>query len=183
MRRLGLVILVALIAFTASARARSLPAGDGKRTRPTLLRCGDCAGVPLLTMIDRALVQSATLRALVAHLDEADVIVYLRIVDSLPRETCGRTRLVGASSGWRYLSIDLSDRLSGVDLLSILGHELQHAVEIADAGVLDQPSLVDLYERISATQGVNGLVAGRWFETAAAIAIGRRVRSELASFD
>jgi len=60
--------------------------------------------------------------------------------------------------------------------MTMFGHELQHAVEIADAPeVVDVPSLVAFYRRVGQVMSSGG----RTFETNAAVATERRVLLEL----
>ena len=64
--------------------------------------------------------------------------------------------------------------------MSLLAHELQHAVEIADAPeVVDEASLKELYRRLGADSGPGAFNGSVWFETQGAIDTGRRVYSEL----
>jgi hypothetical protein len=62
--------------------------------------------------------------------------------------------------------------------LAILGHELQHAAEIADsADAVDDQSVEQLYQRI----GFQMSESARQFDTAAARQMGERVLEELRS--
>lgn len=128
--------------------------------------------------IDEGLARSWTLRDLETSLERSSVIVYLARA-SIGRGLAGRTWLMGSGSdGWRYISIELDARIVGVDLLTVLGHELQHAVEIAnDTGVIDEASMAALYRRIG--MPAFKTESDHSFETSQAIATGRRVRWEL----
>ena len=65
---------------------------------------------------------------------------------------------------------------AGNDLISTIGHELQHALEVAAAtDVKDQRGLERLYQQI----GQAGLDK-RSYDTEAAQVTGRRIRAELA---
>jgi len=89
--------------------------------------------------------------------------------------TAGHITLMGTGGGRRYVRLSVNPRYDGRQRLAILGHELRHAVEIADAeSVVDQPSLVSLYRRIGFRSGE------RSYESDAAIAAGRQVQDELA---
>lgn len=125
--------------------------------------------------------QSPTLRSLAEHLERCHVIVYLSRAP-LPRGLSGRTRLIGTgAAGWRFLSVELHNGVDPYTQLAALGHELQHVLEIADAGdVVDAASLAALYTRIGIEMG-QGAVAERLFETEAAIHAGQRVRAEVMS--
>jgi hypothetical protein len=68
--------------------------------------------------------------------------------------------------------------LSGPSQIAILGHELQHALEIANAAsVVDEESLALEYRRIGFASG--GLRRGTGYDSRAAIDAGHRVWSEL----
>ena len=116
--------------------------------RKQLLQTLRVADPQLRNTIDQGLARSWTLRQLESRLEQASVIVYLSRVP-LIRGMAGRTRLIGAGGGWRFLSVEVDDRIAGLDLLTVVGHELRHAVEIADAAyVVDADSMLDLYRRI-----------------------------------
>jgi hypothetical protein len=136
----------------------------------------------LMSLVVEGLARSSTLRDLVHHLERAQVIVYLSR-GLLPPATEGRTRLLTAANGWRYLSIDFDWHLANFDLIARLGHELQHATEIADrAEVVDEPSLAALYERIGTKQSspLSPVVA---YETTRALEVGQQIYRELFADD
>jgi hypothetical protein len=70
--------------------------------------------------------------------------------------------------------IQLALRGSPDESIALLGHELQHAIEIAEAPeVYDEPGLVKLYQRIGVRGGLHV------YDTLAAQEMGRAVRKEL----
>jgi len=72
----------------------------------------------------------------------------------------------------------VSCTLNDDDQIAALGHELRHAVEIADApSVVDVASLGELYRRIGFAS--HGVRKGTGFESRAAIESARRVWAEL----
>ena len=167
------IVLTLLIGAGAAAATKPKTA---TAPRPVALRCFNAG---LMDLIQHGMARSATLQDLTSHLERAGVIVYVSYSHELPRGTAGRTRLIAASAGWRYLSTELSDELSRADLLSLLAHELQHAVEIADEpGAVDDASLIALYRRLGADERSNG-AGSIWFETQAAINVGRKVLMEV----
>jgi hypothetical protein len=169
------IVLTLVLAATTAATGKPKKL---KAPRPDTLRCFDPS---LMDLIQQGLARSMTLQTLTEHLEQAGVIVFISYNHQLPAMTAGRTRLIAATAGWRYLSTELGDHYGRVDLLSLLAHELQHAVEIADApDVVDEASLIALYRRIGADTGRGALEGSLWFETQGAIEIGRRVSSELA---
>jgi len=139
----------------------------------------------LSRLAQQGLARSATLRALFAELDRARVIVYTSISRDLGAGVGGRVRFIGVGGdGWRFLRLEVDDRRTRVELLAILGHELQHASEIARATeVVDEASMAAFYDRIgfaSVTAAERALpTRARNFETQAAIDVERRVFSEL----
>jgi hypothetical protein len=176
----GIAVRIALaLLLTAACPFAGQAASKGSKAAkaPEMLRTSD----PRLTdLVDQGLVRSPTLRALQAHLQQSQVIIYVTWGLSLPVDTVGRTRLIGAAAGWRYLSVEIADHVSRLDALAILGHELQHATEIADAvQVVDDASMAELYGRIGLPRG--RAQSSLTFETQDAIDAGRRVHMELAS--
>jgi hypothetical protein len=95
----------------------------------------------------------------------------------LPGNLSGRLTFVGSRQPWRYLRIEIECRQSRVSQLAALGHELQHAVEIADTpAAVDQASVQALYGTI----GFAIDDSRRRFESDAAESAGNSVRRELA---
>lgn len=137
----------------------------------------------LARLAEQGLARSATLRDLVAQLERAQVIVYATISRNLDGGVGGRLRFVGHSKdGWRFLHIEVDDRGTRLELLAMLGHELQHAVEVAGScDVVDADSMAALYDRIGFPSAGGRKTPGttRDYETRAAIDTGKRVYSEL----
>jgi hypothetical protein len=173
-------VVRAVVVLTVILGARLGASAPPKRAAPNpvlnVLRVADRA---LNDLIDLGISRSPTLRSLQAKLEDDQVIAYVVWDANVPAGTAARTRLIGAGGGYRYLSIELDVRLAHLDVLSMLGHELQHAVEIGDAPeVVDDASMAALYRKIGIEQR-GTKVDGLWFETWAAIEAGRRVYSEL----
>jgi hypothetical protein len=135
----------------------------------------------LRALVDAGIAQSASLRALVARLEAADVVVYLRCAP-LPAGLDGQLTFVSAVGGLRYVLVQVAGGHAAHRTISTLGHELQHAVEIAERpAIVDGASLAREYGRF----GVPGVAAGRRataFDSAAAIDAGQRIWRELAAF-
>lgn len=152
------------------------------------------AGVPLLTesaaldapnrhvrtqdrtirsLLKRGFTHSPTFARLLARLEQSDLIVYIEEVPRLPGALEGRL-LLPAAHTQRYVRIQLTLRGGLEDSVALLGHELQHAIEVAeDVGVTDQTTLAALYERIGRRWGPD------LYDTQAAQEVGRLVRREL----
>jgi hypothetical protein len=122
---------------------------------------------------------SATFRDLVERLNRSDVVVYVAFDPAPALGLAGRTAFISAAGGRRYLQIQIDRRYGGCRRLGILGHELRHAVEIADAAAVNSgASLAELYREIGF--GGNQGHALR-FESDAAVSAGRDVEREVLS--
>lgn len=119
--------------------------------------------------------RSATFEQLVTALDTSDVIAYIEFAHDLPSTTLGRLILATRSQANRYVRIHVRPALTMDELIATIGHELRHAVEIAEAPIIrDEASMRRYYQRAGA-----GRSHGTGFETRAAQDAGYRVRSEL----
>jgi len=133
----------------------------------------------ILTLIDAGISCSATFRSLIATLNVSDVIVYIE--PNLTRPTLGGylAHSMVAKGQYRYLRIAVSIAGSERRLVSLVAHELQHAVEVAQApDVRDQESLERLFSRRAIAFGCGGTSC---FETRAAQSVDQRVKEELAA--
>lgn len=125
-------------------------------------------------LLERGYKQSAAFRDLVTRLQRSDVYVYIEEVPRLPGALEGRLMILPKAHGHRYVRIQLTLRGAMEDAIALLGHELQHAVEIADAvEVSDERGMEALYARIGVRGGVH------IYDTFAAQEMGRRIRREL----
>ncbi|HJR59534.1 MAG TPA: hypothetical protein VJ813_09055 [Vicinamibacterales bacterium] len=131
---------------------------------------------PAMThLIDQGIRRSRTFKRLIAALDESDVIVYLEVTKALPAGLDGRLMFITSAGGVRYLHAQITSSLDFDDLIAVAGHELQHALEVAEhRNVRDSTDLEMLYMRI----GIPSPVKHR-YDTVAARITGRRVRAEL----
>ena len=111
--------------------------------------------------------RSPTFARLVAALNRSDVIVYIEMVHTLPPTTSGRMVLTTKDNRFRYVRIQVASRLFPAELIAVLGHELQHAVEVAA-----QP-----HGRPDRTSAMTA------DETPAAVSVGAQVRRELDRFE
>jgi hypothetical protein len=129
----------------------------------------------LQSMMAEGLNRSKTFASLVTSLNRTDVIVYIEAVMVLPKGTMGRLAMMPRAGDFRYLRIQIRSDLTRRESISLIGHELQHALEIADAQeVRDSGALIRLYERIGHES--NGEHA---YDTEAAQDMGRIVSREL----
>ena len=125
--------------------------------------------------IDVGARESRTFNVLLNQLAASDVIVYIQLVDRIPGGGDGHLFFVTSTRTARYLRIELLGRGSRSQIISVLGHELQHAVEIASARwVKDNRAVSTLYRRV-------GDLSTR-YESLDARMTGERVRYELATY-
>jgi hypothetical protein len=120
--------------------------------------------------------RSPSFARLVSHLHTSDLYVQIEIVPQLPPALEGRLIHLARAHQVRYVRIQIALRGSAEDMIALLGHELQHATEVADAvGADDAAGLVALYQRIGMQHGE------QQYDTVAAEEMGRTVRRELLS--
>jgi hypothetical protein len=167
MRRLVSLALACALAATATATAT--PAGDGRdpsrRIRPT-----QAVGERLIA---DGIARSPTFRGLISRLERSDVIVYITVRVDMRPNLGGSLRIMGRSATDRFVHISLNGQHARHMLVALLGHELQHAVEVADApDVASDEALSGLYRRI----GLH--VSGDAWDSRAARETGQIVRDE-----
>jgi hypothetical protein len=94
--------------------------------------------------------QSPTFRRVVQALERSDVIAHLQMGAIGRFEAAGVTRFAGRRGGQRYVRIVVTEsRRPQSTSVAVLGHELYHALEVAQARwVVDAASYQNLYEQI-----------------------------------
>src|ERR671910_455932 len=114
-------------------------------------------------LIQTGIRRSATFAALISSLNKTNVIVYVQATRDLPSGVDGRLAVITGSSPQRYLRAQVLIGLGPAEMIAVIAHELQHAIEVAEHDeVRDSHSLAALYKRI-------GIEARRGqFDTAAA---------------
>ena len=126
-------------------------------------------------LLEQAIKQSPTFAELVSALDTTDVIVHVQELERLPAGVDGRLTFVVVAGEVRYLRAQVRGGRSVVEIMSTVGHELQHALEVAmDETVRDTESFGNLYQRI----GDQPAHRDR-YDTEAARTAGRRVKREM----
>lgn len=161
-------LLTAVVVHAALASPATAPRSTFTHTR-ALTRLS-------AQLIARAEARVPTIRAQMAALERTDVFVYVsHQVGFSSNEPRAFVRFLSAAGGRRYLHVTINCwNLSEATRLQLLGHELQHALEIAAVpGVRDDRTLVELYREIGYE------VRPRQFETRAAQAMTDQVRDEL----
>jgi hypothetical protein len=127
-------------------------------------------------MLEMGARRSPTFAGLLGAIDRSDVIVYIQAAQHMPAKLDGRLLLLPLANNQRYLRIQVRGDLPREELISLIAHELQHALEIAEEpSVRDQTAMIDLYERIGETS-----LGPHAYDTAAARMTGKQVKSELA---
>jgi hypothetical protein len=125
-------------------------------------------------LLKRGFKRSHTFAQLMARLEYSDVIVYIEEVARLPGALEGRMAMPRNGHGPRYVRIQIALRGAPDDSIAVIGHELQHAIEVAqETGVDDQTKLAALYQRIGTRGGPHV------YDTIAAQEVGRMVRRDL----
>ena len=131
----------------------------------------------LRSVVARASDRSAKLRDLIGLIEGTNVIAQVGC-ERFSRSTIrGRTLLVTATQGVRYVRVQVDCMLQESELVAIVGHELQHVAEIAAAAdAVDGRSLSTLYRAIGFP--TCGFGQPEQFETDEAMRVGERVREE-----
>jgi hypothetical protein len=126
-------------------------------------------------LLEFGVARSATFGSLLARLNASDVIVYIEQTTLMPKSLEGRLLLMPISNQQRYLRIQIVREGSPEELVALIGHELRHAIEVADAtDVRDEKGLERLYRRIGTPS-----TTIHAYDTDAAQTTGKRVRKEL----
>ena len=126
-------------------------------------------------LLQQAIARSSTFASLVKAIDATDVIVHVEEVRTLGAGVDGRLLFVHATGGVRYLRAQVVMGRSVVDTMSVVGHELQHALEVA---MNDQVRDVGSFGALYALIGDHPTRPDQ-YDTPAAREAGRRVRSEM----
>lgn len=169
-RLLSVVLLCALSVSAAHANAQDEWWREGgPRVRPQDDRTA--------ALLEAGLLRSATLRDLVARVEQSDVFVFIGMNPFARASVSGAMSWMTMAGGYRYLRVGLNPTSPNDQTIATLGHELRHAIEVIDdATVTDQASLVALYRRIGAASRAVPVLG---WETEAARETGFQVRREL----
>jgi len=158
--------------FTLTILALALTAQDSSARHVRSTEPG------IVTLIEAGILGSATFRGLIETLNESDVIVYIKL--NRTRQALGGylSHTIVAQGHYRYLSIGAEIAGSRRRLVSLLAHELQHAVEVARAPeARDSESLERLFSGLAVKFGCGGTSC---FETQAAKDVEHSVHREFA---
>jgi hypothetical protein len=167
--RLALIVVAVVMVAGGTAAGGSGP-------EPSKFAHVRCLSPEARALKDDAVRRSPSIRSLVERLERSDVVVYLQLPgDSDQQPTVSHLTFVSFAAGTRYVLVRIDPwRTAPPSRIALLGHELYHALEIAqDPGVRDPMTLRALYRRIGHEHG-----RGQ-FETEAARAAGRQVQADL----
>jgi hypothetical protein len=172
---LKLVTLTAIL-ITAPGALFAAPGAnaDDPSARSPRVRAGDSRTATILL---KGLERSDTIRSLVRQLEQRDVIVYLEMQPYMKRPLAGTMTWITATATHRFVRISINSELSTDAAVATLGHELQHALEVANAReIIDSQTLAAYY----AKHGDNNRRHNNGWDTEAARVAGEDVRRELA---
>jgi hypothetical protein len=123
-------------------------------------------------LVDNAARRSPTIARLLRIIDQSDAVVYIDLQFETRGE--GATTLFAVSNYCRFIRVTIAKTLTGYRRIEMLGHELQHAVEIVQApDVRDSAGMRRLFGKIG------WLLGDLSFESDGAISAERQVRREL----
>lgn len=162
--RLSLLVAALLHPSLTFANAIAVP-----RIRPVERRSAN--------LLLEGLQRSETVRALVDRLEGKDLIVYVEMQPKLKARLAGALTWVTATPKFRYVRISWNPDISTNAAIATLGHELQHALEIAAQPSIVSDSTLEAYYR---EHGIDMRSHNGW-DTIAARDRGDDVRRELAS--
>jgi hypothetical protein len=162
-----LVTFVSCVLLAAS----KTPASDGPAPMPHVRT----AHAAIRELIREGYRRSPTFRSLFDTVEGSDLIVYVETTTLAPPEAVAWLQYEGTSPVNRFLRIFVKVPTSDEALIVLVGHELQHATEVAAASdVRDQHSLEALYRR-------TGDWSGAGWDSAAARLVSKIVRDEMRS--
>lgn len=169
-RRILSIVLAALIAPPALFAGPSMRQEWTTWTHTRPLTSG------ALALLEEATERSAIITTLLEDLERTDIVVYVTDAMSGVGGPTSHLSFLSQEGGMRYLLVRIDFwRLSPIERLAWLGHELEHALEVAEAPkVRDAAGLARLYQRIGWPSG------DKKFETARARDVFIRLRGELA---
>jgi hypothetical protein len=125
-------------------------------------------------LIAQGMAQSPTFRRLVNQIERSNVIVYVDLRPDMRESIGGSLRFLAKSATHRFLRVQVNRADTPLWRVALLGHELQHAVEVAEAGdIASSDDMRTLYHRIGVRTGPDA------YDSMAAREAGYTVRDEL----
>ena len=167
---LGCALAVLGTSVMAMASDDVILVGQLVAVSPSRVRSGN---LTIAALIRETLARSETFRRLVTTIEASDGIVYVR------DGTCGHgvpaclVLSVTKAGPNRLLRVLVDAKKTGWDLAGLIGHELQHAIEVlSDPSVTNDSAVYFFYKQANP-------FGDHRFETDAAIQTGLRVRAEV----
>src|SRR5262245_32570852 len=156
------------------ASSPTLASVEPGRSGPALSRVRSTRR-PMTELLHVGTVKSPTFRRLVEKLERSDLIVY---VEPSPKVDGGYLRFATVAGQSRWVQVLVNPRRPINEMLAMIGHELQHAVEISEnPSVVDQATMTELYVWIGRRSCRNA--ARACYETADAQVTGGTIFREL----
>jgi hypothetical protein len=166
--------LLFLITLVTSAPIRADPVPPHPRLRLTDPR--------LEQVVEHGRRQSLSFRALLDQLEATDVVVYVVQCVRLRAHVDGQLTFLTAAAGTRYVRVQIAWDLQLHRKIAILGHELQHALEIARSpDVVSAETMAAAYRRFGFTRNRGSERVD--FDSVAAIDTGMAIWQELTDQD
>ncbi len=165
----------ALLLSLSLAAAAPQPSADGNPAAPLSDTTGGAVSTTpfVIRLVIDGIEHSDTFARLVAQLLESDVLVVIEPDLHMNSQLQGYMNFVTRTAYRRYVRVYYDPRMPRWLQISVIGHELSHAVEIANhPEVIDQKTLRLLYTQI-------GLGEGDHFDSESAIEVGRAIAREL----
>jgi hypothetical protein len=176
------VLLAGILASQVLA-ADSAAAGSPGQIQTAAAAACHGAGSPAIrsnfTWVDQ-LVQngnahSPTFAAETQELASSDLVVFLEPLMHMPAELSAYLVFMSATSACRFVRIRYDIHLSDPRAIAMIGHELRHALEIANhPEVVDSLSLSAMYKRYG-----RQVSDGEVYDSVEAVAVGRTILQEL----
>lgn len=141
------ILAIALISVdpVAAAPMQLLPAASCHGVGSPAIR----TNVSLVDqLLQTGITHSPTFAAEAAELAASDLVVFLEPMLQMPSGLSAYLLFVSATPACRFVVVRYDMRLSDPRAIAIIGHELRHALEIADhPEVIDNASLSAMYRR------------------------------------
>ncbi len=160
----------------SAALAFVLAAGVGARDRTIAGPHVRALGPDGATVIAGAQQKSATVRELLDQLQSSDLVVYVNVVPLPADSPESGLSFISTSKMARFVLVTLSSGAAADRRIELLGHELQHAIEVAG-----QPWVADnsRFQSLMTVIGWRDASKARGYETTAANMIESQVRRDV----
>lgn len=170
-------LFMGLVSLAIGARCEAQPANpwDGEMPLDAIARLRPASSLEA-GLIEEGLCRSATIRSLVATLETSDLIVYVNVRRLSSRGLAAGLQFVAATATSRILRVVIGLTVDRKARIALLGHELQHAVEVAGAVHIRSSAALGDYYR---SHGVPGATQHA-YETEGARFTEERIRREAA---